>query len=322
MAKILITGGAGFIGSHVVDAVVGRFTNAEIVILDKMNYAANINFVIEHLLSARIKFHVADITDYNGMLSATKGVDLLINLAAESHVGRSFSSSIDFTRTNTLGTHVLLEAARQQNVARVIHVSTDEVYGEVITGAASESFPLHPNNPYSGSKAAAEMIIQSYWRSFNSPAIIVRANNIFGRRQYPEKIIPKCIFHAMEGTSLTIHGDGKHLRHYLAAEDFAEALMVIAERGELGTAYNVGGVEEYSNLAVATMICEEFGIDPKKSIVHEPDRPFNDRRYAVDYSRVAAMGWRPRRKLKESLPQLVQWYRENSTLWDDRELSW
>lgn len=314
MTKILITGGAGFIGSHVVDAVVRRYPSSEIIVLDKMNYAANVHFILDHLKSNRIEFVVGDITDYQSMLRVTSGVSLLLNLAAESHVGRSFDNSMDFTRTNTFGTHVLLEAARQQNVTRFIHVSTDEVYGEVLGEAAREDQPLHPNNPYSGSKAAAEMIIQSYWRSFQAAAIIVRANNMFGERQYPEKIVPKFIVQGLQGEKLTVHGDGSHRRHYLAVEDFAEALLRIVENGELGRAYNVGGDEEYSNLTVAGMICQELGLDPKSRIVFDTDRPFNDRRYAVDYSRIKGMGWSPRRTLTGSLPALVAWYRRHHNI--------
>ncbi len=315
MDRILVTGGAGFIGSHVVDCLVNTFTNSEIIVLDKLNYAANINFLANHLLSSRIRFIAGDITDYNSMLSATKGVTLILNLAAESHVGRSFSNSIEFTRNNTLGAHVLLEAARQQKVTRIVHVSTDEVYGEVLEGAADEEHPLHPNNPYSGSKAAAEMIIQSYWRSFKAPATIVRANNIFGTRQFPEKIIPRFIFQALEGKPLTIHGDGAHRRHYLAAEDFASALLMIAQNGEVGRAYNIGVKDEYSNLEIATMICSEFGHDLETMITFEADRPFNDRRYSVDSSLIEAMGWFPKRKLETSLPIIARWYRENRKLW-------
>jgi dTDP-glucose 4,6-dehydratase len=218
---------------------------------------------------------------------------------------------MEFTRTNTLGTHVILEAARQQKVSRFIHVSTDEVYGEVLTAGALEDQPLHPNNPYSGSKAAAEMIIQSYWRSFGAPAAIVRANNIFGSRQFPEKIIPKFIVHALEGKTLPLHGDGTHRRHYLAAQDFAAALILIAEEGELGSAYNVGAEEEYSNVAVAEMICKQVGGNPSTQIVFETDRPFNDRRYAIDSSRIKALGWSPRRRLESDLPDIVNWYRSN-----------
>jgi UDP-glucose 4,6-dehydratase len=321
MTKILITGGAGFIGSHVVDAAVARYPQSEIIVLDKMNYAANVHFIFDHLRSGRVKLVVADIGDYEGMLRATHGVKLLLNLAAESHVGRSFNNSMEFTRTNTLGTHVLLEAARQQGVERFVHVSTDEVYGEVLEEAATEKHPLHPNNPYSGSKAAAEMIIQSYWRSFGSASIIVRANNIFGMRQYPEKIIPKFIVQGLSGKSMALHGDGTYRRHYLAAQDFARALLLIAENGELCSAYNVGGTEEYENRTIAKMICAELGLDPEKSIRFERDRPFNDRRYAVDDSRVRLMGWMPEIKLKNALPDLVAWYRRHHNLFSgDSEL--
>lgn len=324
--KILITGGAGFIGSHVVDATVARYPEADITVLDKMNYAANVHFILDHLQSGRIGFVVGDITDYQGMLSATRGVDLLLNLAAESHVGRSFNNSMEFTRTNTLGTHVLLEAARQQGVSRFIHVSTDEVYGEVLGSPAREDRPLHPNNPYSGSKAAAEMIIQSYWRSFGAAAIIVRANNMFGARQYPEKIVPKFIVQALAGKKLVLHGNGSHRRHYLAAQDFAEALLLIAEGGEIASVYNIGGEEEYENVAVAQMICAQVGIDPAKHITFSADRPFNDRRYAVDYGRIRAMGWSPRRRLNDSLADLVTWYTRHlnvfTRLADDEDGEW
>jgi len=160
--KILITGGAGFIGSYVVDAVVEKYKDAEIVVLDKMNYAANVHFILGHLTRKRIEFIVGDVADYQARLQATRGVDLVLHLAAESHVGRSFGNSMEFTRTNTLGTHVLLEAAQQNKVTRFVYVSTDEVYGEVFDQDATEEHPLHPNDPYSGSKAAAEMIIQGY----------------------------------------------------------------------------------------------------------------------------------------------------------------
>ena len=314
--RILITGGAGFIGSYVVDACVEKFRDAEIVILDKMNYAANVQFILRHLTEKRVELFVGDVADYPAMLRATRGMDLVLHLAAESHVGRSFGNSMEFTRTNALGTHVLLEAAQQNQVTRFVHVSTDEVYGEVLNEEATEEYPLHPNNPYSGSKAAAEMIIQSYRRSFRAPVIISRANNIFGSRQFPEKIIPKFICRALAGETLPIHGDGSHRRHYLAAQDFAEALLMIAERGEPGLAYNIGGADEFSNLEVANMVCNEIGLDPEAQIVFEADRPFNDQRYAVDWSRIRAMGWAPKRHLADALPHMVVWYRENHHLFE------
>jgi dTDP-glucose 4,6-dehydratase len=210
-----------------------------------------------------------------------------------------------------LGTHVILYASRQRNVARFIHVSTDEVYGEVLADGATEEHPLHPNNPYSGSKAAAEMIIQSYWRSFGTNAIIVRANNIFGPRQFPEKIIPRFIVHAIDGRKMPLHGNGTHRRYYLAAQDFAAALLLIAESGELQTIYNVGAEEEYSNFAIAEMICKQTGTDPSAQIEFGADRPFNDRRYALNTARIKSLGWTTRHRLAIDLPGLVSWYRGN-----------
>ncbi len=312
--KILITGGAGFIGSHVVDAIISQYPESRVIVFDKMNYAANIHFLLHHIQNGRVQLVVGDIADFPAVMTVMKGVDLVLNLAAESHVGRSFGNSIEFTRTNTLGTHMLIEAARRHGVGRFIHISTDEVYGEILTGAASEAQPLHPNNPYSGSKAAAEMIIQSYRRSFGLPVIITRANNMFGTRQFPEKIIPKFIINTLKSQPMVLHGDGSHLRHYLAAQDFAQALTLIVENGRLGEAYNVGSDEEYSNVEIARLICGAMGADPINSIKYERDRPFNDRRYSVDCSKVKALGWSPTRSLRQQLPEVIEWYRDNQGL--------
>lgn len=312
--RILITGGAGFVGSHVVDAAVARYPDAKIIVFDKMNYAANIHFILDHIRNARVQLIVGDIADFPAVMAATADVDLVLNLAAESHVGRSFGNSIEFTRTNTLGTHMLIEAARRHGIPRFVHISTDEVYGEVLTGEASEMQPLHPNNPYSGSKAAAEMIIQSYSRSFNLPVIITRANNMYGVRQFPEKIIPKFVVNTLTGQPMVLHGDGLHRRHYLAAQDFAEALLLVVENGQVGQAYNIGSDEEYSNVEVARMICQAMGANADTMISYERDRPFNDRRYAVDCSRIKAMGWTRKRALRDELPAIIEWYKLNREL--------
>lgn len=325
--KIVITGGAGFIGSHIVDAAVERYPAAQILVFDKMNYASNVNYILDHIRHNRIRLMVGDIADINYASFVLKDADLVINLAAESHVGRSFENSIDFSRTNTLGAHVLLEAARRHKVKRFVHVSTDEVYGEVLEGAASESSPLHPNNPYSGSKAAAEMIVQSYRWSFGMPILTVRANNIFGIRQFPEKIIPKFLVRGIENSVMMLHGNGEHRRHYLNALDFAAALFMIVKQGNDGDIFNVGSDEEYTNLEVANMICRTLSLDPAKHIGFERDRPFNDRRYAVDYSKIASLGWKPLHRLSKELPAMADWYRKNRGLfpddldWDNHEVS-
>ncbi len=309
--KIVVTGGAGFIGSHLVDAIRAQSADSTILIVDKLTYAANFNFISDHLSRSPTFFRLADITDYDAMVGALDKTDVVFHLAAESHVDRSFLNSLEFTRSNALGTHVLLEAARQNSVPLFVHVSTDEVYGEVIGQAPTEEGSLNPTNPYSASKAAAEMIVAGYIKSFETPVISVRANNIFGTRQFPEKIVPTFIYKGILGERMPIHGSGEHQRHYLAAQDFAEALLLVCQKGKPGECFNIGGIEEYTNLQVAEMICEAFGLDPGRWIVFEKDRPFNDRRYAVDWRRIAALGWEPHRTLKAMLPEMVKWYRKN-----------
>ncbi|WP_085906816.1 dTDP-glucose 4,6-dehydratase [Kiloniella majae] len=312
--NILITGGAGFIGSHVVDKIVAHYKGANITVLDKLTYAANVNFILDHIKSGAVRLVAGDICDFDTVSTCTKEVDLLFHVAAESHVGRSFGNSIEFTKTNTLGTHVLLEGARQNKVRRFVHVSTDEVYGEVLDGAADENSPLHPNNPYSASKAAAEMILQGYIRSFDIPVITVRANNIFGIRQFPEKIIPKFITQLLTNQKLTLHGSGQHTRHYLAAEDFASALVTLADKAANHNIYNIGTYEEYSNLEIANLICNLMGRDPKDHITYVEDRPFNDQRYSVNANKIKTIGWAQEYSLTDRLPLIVDWYTKNQKL--------
>jgi UDP-glucose 4,6-dehydratase len=189
--------------------------------------------------------------------------------------------------------------------------STDEVYGEIPVGSANESSSIVPTNPYSASKAAAEMIVTGYWKSYRAPITMVRGNNIFGIRQYPEKIIPIFIMKILSGQKLPVHGNGKNQRHYISASDAARAIMMVVEKGELMTTYNIGSKEEYSNLEIAAMVCEQFDRDPKEWIDFVPDRPYNDIRYGVTLDRIYDLGWRPARSVKDDLPAIVAWYKEN-----------
>lgn len=315
-----MTGGAGYIGSHIVESFAAQWPDAVVTVLDKMTYAAHIDN-ISHLMDAgRVVLHVADICDMTACCEAVDGADLVIHAAAESHVDNSFESSLLFTQTNVYGTHCVMEACRNAGVPKIIHVSTDEVYGEVVTGAADENAPMKPTNPYSASKAAAEMVINGYRQSYKLPVITMRANNIFGIRQYPEKIIPKFIMALMAGRNLTLHGDGSNRRHYLSAHDLAEALVILATRGDIGGCYNIGTVEEYTNNEMAAMICGLFGLDVAAHTEYITDRPFNDARYAVDWSRMAALGWAPQRKLRDELPAIAAWYAENAGRYGDTPL--
>lgn len=317
MKKIVITGGAGFIGSHIVEHCAERWPQTAITVLDKMTYAADVRNIMPLMTSGRVHLVVGDVCDLDTCARAVKGADLVIHAAAESHVDNSFGNSFEFTRTNVGGTHSVMESCRQAGVPRIIHVSTDEVYGEVLTGAADEDTVLRPTNPYSASKAAAEMIVNGYRQSFRLPVIVLRANNIFGIRQYPEKILPKFIIALLAGRKLTLHGKGEAIRHFLSAHDLAEAIDILIRKGEPGGVYNIGTTEEYRNVETARMICSVFGLNSDDHITFVQDRPFNDARYAVDWQRIAKLGWSPRRRLKDELPALARWYADNLARYED-----
>ena len=275
-----------------------------------MTYAANIKNIPSIETNSNHNLVIGDLIDLEICLDTTKDKDLVINLAAESHVDNSFNNSIIFSRSNELGTHTLMEACKQNNVKKIIHVSTDEVYGENIDKPFLEEDRLNPTNPYSASKAAAEMIVKSYHTSFKLPVIVVRANNIYGIRQFPEKIIPKFILRCIDGLPLQIHGNGSNLRHYLSAIDFASAIELLSIKGEEGQAYNIASDLELSNLEVADLIKDQFH-NKKIDIEHIDDRPFNDSRYAVNDKKLRKLGWNPKRNLKADLPEIVEWYKNN-----------
>jgi UDP-glucose 4,6-dehydratase len=320
MDKIVITGGAGFIGSHVFDHFCTKFNKSEIIILDKMTYAADVRNIPNILKKNNCKLIVGNLTSLDVCLQATKDVDLVLNLAAESHVDNSFNNSIIFTESNTVGTHTLMEACKRNSVKKIVHISTDEVYGENIDGAFLENSALNPTNPYSASKASAEMIVKSYYKSFGLPVVTVRANNIYGIRQFPEKIIPKFILRALEGLPLQLHGNGKNLRHYLAASDFAKAIECVVFNGTIGEAYNVASDIELSNLEMAKMINSIIRPHDVDSIELIQDRPFNDGRYAVNDSKIRGLGWAPTKSVIRDMSEIVKWYKNNRSRYIDVEL--
>lgn len=320
MRRILITGGAGFIGSHLTEAFAADFPDHKIIVLDKMTYAADVRYIAPLIEAGRVQLTVGDICDYEICRKLVDGCDLVIHAAAESHVGRSFHNSILFTETNALGTHTVMEACREAQIPRIVHVSTDEVYGEVLSGKCDETAELNPTNPYSASKAAAEMIVNGYRHSFKLPVLMVRANNVFGIRQFPEKLIPHCIMSLIDGRKIQLHGDGSHMRHYLAATDIAAAIVLVARNGKLHEIYNIGSLEEHSNCEVAKMICDQFGASFKDSVEFVTDRPFNDRRYAISWDKVHGLGWRPQRNLPAEIPAMVDWYRTHASEFRSRSM--
>ena len=317
MKKIVITGGAGFAGSHLVDKFVDAYPETQFFVFDKMTYAADVRHLGNHLHSGRVRLIVGDLIDFDACINTVRGADLVIHAAAESHVDNSFTNSIVFTKSNVLGTHCLAEACRLMAVPRLIHVSTDEVIGEVPEGDADENAVLNPTNPYSSSKAAAEMILRSYAQSYKFPIISVRSNNFYGTRQYPEKIIPRFVLNLLNGKRLPVHGDGSNRRHYLHVEDFAEAILLLAKDGVPDEIYNIGTKEEYTNFQIAQLISAQFGKKANDVVDFVTDRPFNDCRYSVSYEKIAKLGWGPKRRLVDNLPAIIEWYRDNTPRYAD-----
>ncbi|KAI8930035.1 hypothetical protein BC831DRAFT_441007 [Entophlyctis helioformis] len=323
--NVLVTGGAGFIGSHVAIRLANECPDYNVYVFDKLEYCAslkNLAQLANHPNYAFIKGDVCSAEFVNYILT-DKRIDAILHLAAQSHVDNSFGDSLDFTRNNVLGTHVLLEAARVHNIKRFIHISTDEVYGEAHRGQPEmhETAILAPSNPYAATKAAAECLVMAYHKSFKLPIIITRSNNIYGPHQYPEKIIPKFICSILRGKPCFIHGDGSNSRRYLFVTDLAEAILLIMHRGTIGETYNIGSDFEISNLALAKHLLRHFGLgeDPEgKHTVFVEDRAFNDKRYAIDSTKIHELGWRPKVSFTEGMKQTVEWYRANSdTWWDD-----
>ncbi|KQK07079.1 trifunctional UDP-glucose 4,6-dehydratase/UDP-4-keto-6-deoxy-D-glucose 3,5-epimerase/UDP-4-keto-L-rhamnose-reductase RHM2 [Brachypodium distachyon] len=317
--NILITGAAGFIASHVANRLVRDYPWYRILALDKLDYCASLNNLAPALASPNFRFVRADVASADLVLHLLNGerIDTVMHFAAQTHVDNSF----EFTKNNVLGTHVLLEACRRAGpgaVRRFVHVSTDEVYGETDKDAAvgnHEASQLLPSNPYSASKAAAEMLVMAYARSHGLPAITTRGNNVYGPHQFPEKLVPKFILLAMRGGPLPVHGDGSHVRSYLYCEDVAEAFDVVLHRGEVGSVYNIGTTRERRVVDVARHICGLFGLNPGEAIRTVSDRPFNDHRYFIDDQKLKALGWSERTSWEEGIKKTADWYVKHGADW-------
>ena len=308
--NFFITGGAGFVGSHVSEQIFNSYPNSKIFIYDKLTYAGNKKYLSSILSNKNVFFIKGDIIDYKKYEKILSKIDIAINIAAESHVDNSFGFPISFTKNNTLGAHIFIHKCIEKNVKKILHVSSDEVYGEKLYGSSIESDPLIPTNPYSASKAAAEMIINSYKYSYSDKIIIVRSNNIYGIRQYPEKLISRTILNLINNKKIIIHGNGYNKRFFLSAKDFANAIDLLISKVNKGI-YNIGTEESYSNIKVAKMICEYFNKNINSNIKYTADRPFNDRRYSVNYSKIKKLGWKPKFTLKSELPYIINWYKKN-----------
>jgi dTDP-glucose 4,6-dehydratase len=315
MKRILVTGGAGFIGSNFIRYMLEKHDDVSIVNLDKLTYAGNLDNLKDKEADPRYRFFHGDICDPTAVETAMPGADAVVNFAAESHVDRSIGKPDDFIKTDVYGTFVLLEAARKHGIERFVQISTDEVYGSTADGRFVENDPLMPSSPYAASKAGADRLAYSYWVTFGLPVVIPRSSNNYGPFQYPEKLIPLFVTNAIEDKSLPIYGDGKNVRDWLFVTDNCEAIDLILNRGRDGEVYNVGGGNERTNLDITGRILRELG-KPETLMTFVRDRAGHDRRYALDIGKIQSLGWKPRHSFEEAIRTTVSWYRDNRWWWE------
>ena len=309
--RLLVTGAAGFIGSTYVRTVLAE-RDDEIVVLDKLTYAGRLENLRD--IEDRITFIEGGIEDAALVRELTRGVDAVVNFAAESHVDRSIAGQDVFAVTHVIGTGVLLDAVREHGVGRYVQVSTDEVYGSIEKGSFTEHSPLNPSSPYSATKAAGDLLVSAHVHTYGIEALIVRGSNNYGPRQYPEKLIPLCILNALHGDPLPVYGDGKQVRNWLYVEDFARAIDLALFKGLPGNVYNVGGPDETANIDVVRRILALTDRD-ESLIEYVTDRPGHDRRYSLSSAKVRELGWRPSRRFQAGLAHTVDWYRDNEWWW-------
>ncbi len=316
--NILLTGGAGFIASHVAILLATKYPAYNVVVYDKLDYCSCLANLEEVSRLKNFKFVKGDICspDLVSYVMTEEDIDTVMHFAAQTHVDNSFGNSFNFTQSNIYGTHVLLEAAKiHKGIKRFIHVSTDEVYGEgetFETDAMTEEHILEPTNPYAATKAGAEFLVKSYHRSFKLPCVITRGNNVYGPHQFPEKLIPKFTNQLLRGKPVTLHGDGSNTRNFLYVEDVARAFEIILHKASPGMILNIGGDNEISNLDVAKKLVELLGFKDKMDelITFVPDRKFNDLRYTINSSKLHSLGWTEQMSWEEGLNKTVEWYKK------------
>jgi len=313
--RLLVTGGAGFIGSNFIHLVLAERPDWEVVNLDKLTYAGNLENLRDIQDDPRYRFVKGDICDEGAVAAAAERCEVIVNFAAETHVDRSIMEAMAFLRTDMVGTYVLLEAVRQRKAARLLQVSTDEVYGSVVEGAADENYPLRPSSPYAASKAGADLLALSYWTTYRTPVVITRGANSIGPYQYPEKVVALFATNALDDAPLPLYGDGLQVRDYTYVEDHCRGILLALERGEPGEVYNIGAGNEMPNMEMARFLLAELG-KPESLIQHVTDRPGHDRRYALDSSKLRSLGWEPRYNAAEALRATARWYAENRWWWE------
>jgi dTDP-glucose 4,6-dehydratase len=317
--KVLITGGAGFIGSNFVNYMVRKYPSYQIINLDALTYAGNLENVKEVENKSNYRFVKGDITDRELIeLLFSEGIDVVVNFAAESHVDRSITDPGIFVKTNIQGTQVLLDAAKKYGVKKYIQISTDEVYGTLgETGYFTETTPLAPNSPYSASKAGADLLVRAYHETYGLPVNITRCSNNYGPYHFPEKLIPLMIINALNDRPLPVYGDGLNVRDWLHVEDHCSAIDLVLHKGKNGEVYNIGGNNERTNIEVVKAILRYLN-KPESLITFVEDRLGHDRRYAIDATKIREeLGWQPRYTFEEGLKKTIDWYLENRSWWEN-----
>jgi dTDP-glucose 4,6-dehydratase len=318
--RVLVTGGAGFIGSNFVRrAVSGAYpglTGAEFVVLDLLTYAGTLTNLSGVLDSPRVEFVEGDIRDPALVSKLMGGTDLVVHFAAESHVDRSISGAADFVSTNVVGTQVLLQAALDAGVGKFVHVSTDEVYGSIEEGSWPETWPLEPNSPYSASKASSDLLARAYHRTHGLNVCITRCSNNYGPHQFPEKVIPLFVSNLLDGKRVPLYGDGLNVRDWLHVDDHCAGIALVAQAGRAGEIYNIGGGTELTNAELTYRLLDAVGAD-ESMIEPVEDRKGHDRRYSVDWAKIRdELGYSPAVSFETGLAEVVAWYRENRSWWE------
>ena len=311
MKRRLLTGGAGFIGSHAVHTLMQRYPDDELIVVDALTYAGYKINLEPHINEARLQFHHTDILDIDSVFQCYDRIDSVIHFAAESHVDRSISDGSIFVKTNVLGTQAIIDAVREYKVPQFIHISTDEVYGSWETGAAVEDSPMIPSSPYAASKAGADCLVLAAIHTYDCPAIICRCTNNYGPRQFPEKLIPLMIRNSLANKDLPIYGDGLQCRDWIHVQDHVDGILAVMEKGRLGEVYNIGAGTQCTNLDLVKRILKQVD-RPESLIRHVTDRLGHDRRYALTIDKInAECGWSPQIDFESGLAATIDWYVSN-----------
>ena len=316
--RYLVTGGAGFIGSHFVRGLLTGSLGVDVErvhVLDKLTYAGNLANLADVADDPRYSFVHGDLCDGALLDEVLPGHDVVVNFAAETHVDRSIAGPQDFILTNIVGTQTLLDSCLRSGIARVVHIGTDEVYGSLDSGSWTEDSPLLPNSPYAASKASAELLVRAYHRTYGLNVSSTRCSNNYGPFQFPEKMIPLFVTNLIDEMPVPLYGDGLNVRDWLHVEDHCAGVQIVVERGEAGEAYNIGGGTELTNRELTDVILRDMGRDWESWVQYVPDRLGHDRRYSVDDSRLRALGYRPSRAFADGIDETIRWYRDHPEWW-------